>query len=356
MDIMKNKEKLPYCLNCGADLGEAQNYCPVCGQENWDQKVPLKTFISDFFSTYFNFDSTFFKTVPAFFFRPGKLTNLYNQGKRRVYLNPIRLYLVMSIFYFFAVSLIIPRNFFDRVMTTDYLGMLDENIALQDTLVAQDHPENNKRAEIDSVLRVAGNKNPSVLSGLDTLVTKLRKDPENKTGWRELKILAQDPAVSDTTFARAWGESNLKGLDFANIETRRNFVANSNLFLLGFARNLPVMMLFLLPFFALMLKLLYIRGDRYYVEHLIHGLHLHSFAYLIYGLGITLIYFGVGDATWVSIILFMLVSTYAYISLLNVYGQGWFKTLLKFNVLGFVYFVLFWVALCYEIYLSLRFI
>ncbi|RNL81896.1 DUF3667 domain-containing protein [Sinomicrobium pectinilyticum] len=355
--LMKNKEKLPFCLNCGTALGEKENYCPSCGQENWDQKVPLKVFIADFFSTYFNFDSTFFKTAPVFLFKPGKLSNTYNGGKRRVYLNPIRLYLVMSLFYFFAVSLIIPRNLFDRVMAGDY----DYMSVVRDRGILE-RPEvknalsKQEKAELDSLLNQAQLKNPGILSGLDTLTTNLGSFTKGKIGWRALKLLAQDPMVSDSAFGRAVDNSSLNGLDFVSLEGKRNFVANSNLFLVGFARNLPVMMLFLLPFFALMLKLLYIRGPWYYVEHLIHGLHLHSFAYLIYGIGIVMIHLKTVNAEWVSVISFVIVSAYTYISLLNVYKQGWFKTFLKFNVLGFVYFFLFWMALSYELYLSLRFL
>ncbi|MGS2741317.1 DUF3667 domain-containing protein [Sinomicrobium sp. M5D2P17] len=352
---MKNKEKLPFCLNCGTALGEKENYCPSCGQENWDQKVPLKAFLADFFSTYLNFDSTLFKTAPVFLFKPGKLTNVYNKGKRRVYLNPIRLYLVMSLFYFFAISLIIPRNLFDRVMAGDYTGIVGDGGILERPEVKNALNEKDK-AELDSLLNQAQAKNPGVLSGLDTLTTKLGNSSEGKLGWKELKLLAQDPMVSDSAFGLAVEKSTLKGVDFVSLEGKRNFVANSNLFLVGFARNLPVMMLFLLPFFALMLKLLYVRGPWYYVEHLIHGLHLHSFAYLVYGIGIVMIHLKTANTNWVSVISFVLVSAYAYISLLNVYKQGWFKTLLKFNVLGFVYFLLFWIALSYELYLSLRFL
>ena len=41
-------------------------------------------------------------------------------------------------------------------------------------------------------------------------------------------------------------------------------------------KKLPIMMFLLLPLFALLLKLLYVRQKKLYIIHLIHALHLHS--------------------------------------------------------------------------------
>jgi hypothetical protein len=105
-------------------------------------------------------------------------------------------------------------------------------------------------------------------------------------------------------------------------------------------KNLPIMMLILIPVFAGILKLLYIRRDKLYIHHIIHALHLHSFAYLIYGLTLIITYFYIASDATSSLVnssIFVLVSTYAYISFLRVYKQHWFKTLVKFNIVGFIY-------------------
>ena len=39
----------------------------------------------------------------------------------------------------------------------------------------------------------------------------------------------------------------------------------------------------------------------------------------------------------IGVVSFILVSTYAYLSFLRVYKQHWFKTFIKFNLLGLVY-------------------
>ncbi|MBC9794626.1 DUF3667 domain-containing protein [Sinomicrobium weinanense] len=353
---MKTTRHLPFCLDCETELGEKDNYCPVCGQENLDRKVPVRIFIADFFSNYLSFDSTFFRTVPVFLYKPGKLTNIYNDGKRRTYLNPIRLYLIMSLFYFFMVSLIIPRNFFDQVMAGNLFGIDLVGKGFMDKPEIRDALDPQERAEMDSLLQQARENQLYVMNGPESPEEQAFDSTNHRLGWKELKLLAQDPLVSDSSFARALENSDRSLFDFMSLKSQRNFVANSNLFMVGFARNLPIMMFFLLPFFALILKLLYIRRPWYYVEHLIHGLHLHSFAYLIYGIGIVLIHFKLGSMEWIGTISFLVVSVYTFVSLLRVYGQGWLKTVIKFNVLGFMYFLVFWIALVYELYFSLKFL
>lgn len=106
-------------------------------------------------------------------------------------------------------------------------------------------------------------------------------------------------------------------------------------------KNLPLMMLLLIPLFALVLKILYVRRkDELYIKHLIHALHLHSFAYFFYGISLIVIYYWTeseGLRSSLTGISFIIVSTYTFISFLKVYKQHWFKTLIKFNLVGIVY-------------------
>ncbi|MEN8250201.1 MAG: hypothetical protein ABFS32_14810 [Bacteroidota bacterium] len=119
-------------------------------------------------------------------------------------------------------------------------------------------------------------------------------------------------------------------------------------------KNLPIMMLFTMPLFALLLKLFYMRRHQYYITHLIHALHLHSFAYVIYGFAFVMARYWVPDGTGFYVILsaVILASTHSYISFLKVYKQGWFKTLVKFKTLGFLYSWLLFFAFIVELVFS----
>lgn len=50
----------------------------------------------------------------------------------------------------------------------------------------------------------------------------------------------------------------------------------------AFESALPIWMLFVIPLFALFLKLIYIRSKRYFVEHLVFSFHFFTFVFLSY--------------------------------------------------------------------------
>lgn len=340
---MKIKRKLDHCLNCYEELTLDDNYCPCCGQENQDQKVPLPVFINDFITNFLSFDSSLYRTLPAFLFKPGKLTIDFNDGKRKKYLHPIRLYLIFSLFYFFVISLIIPTNFLDRIMATNLNSIIDEDDEQVQTRLESLSEEDRKL--VDSIFHKAS---------FTTFTPKAQDTSAIKTNnWKQIKAMAQDDDLTNEEFSAALNNTSWN-LDFFNISTekKRRFIANSNLYINNSARNLPIMMFLLLPFFALILHLLYIRHSKFYVEHLIHSLNLHSFAYLIYGIGIILLHFEIGDPWTVIWVSFLLVTFYSFLSIKKIHTGGWFKTIFKFSILGFIYLNILSMGLLLELYVS----
>jgi hypothetical protein len=118
--------------------------------------------------------------------------------------------------------------------------------------------------------------------------------------------------------------------------------------LADFTRNmigqLPTVMFLLLPVFAFLLKLIYVRRDWYYSEHLVFALHTHAFAFLVFAF-IAVLLGSSGGATWATIIsqgLMFSLPLYFFAAQKRVYGQGWFKTGAKALLLGCLYgFLLF---------------
>ena len=119
---------------------------------------------------------------------------------------------------------------------------------------------------------------------------------------------------------------------------------NSQLFLNTLRSNVPTMMLCCIPLFAFVLKILYLRQRRYYVEHLVYALHIHTFAYLATVL-ITLIGMGLLRITPsfeapLVVILSCFASVLIFLSIRRVYRQGWFMTTYKFLLGGFIYLMI----------------
>jgi hypothetical protein len=91
------------CLNCGYHVEE--HYCSRCGQANLELKESFWSFLSHSIAHYFHFDNKFFKTLKPLLFKPGFTTLEYLQGKRTRYINPINLYIFVSVFYFLITGI-----------------------------------------------------------------------------------------------------------------------------------------------------------------------------------------------------------------------------------------------------------
>ena len=120
------------------------------------------------------------------------------------------------------------------------------------------------------------------------------------------------------------------------------------------------MMFVLLPLFALLLKLLYIRSERYYTEHLIVALHSHSFILQFSVLYLALQALAavswpwlVQPIEWLATATLIWIPTYLLLCQKFYYQQGWGKTLLKFWLTSALYNILFMSAIMGLIILSI---
>jgi ribosomal protein L37E len=89
------------CLNCGQNV--EKHYCSNCGQANLELKENFWQFISHSIAHYFHFDNKFFQTLSPLLTKPGEVTLDYLAGKRARYINPISMYIFVSIVYFIVV-------------------------------------------------------------------------------------------------------------------------------------------------------------------------------------------------------------------------------------------------------------
>src|SRR5690606_6686623 len=80
-----------------------KHYCSDCGQPNLELKENFWQFISHSIAHYFHFDNKFFQTLVPLLTKPGQVTLDYLAGKRARYINPISMYIFVSIVYFIVV-------------------------------------------------------------------------------------------------------------------------------------------------------------------------------------------------------------------------------------------------------------
>jgi hypothetical protein len=106
--------------------------------------------------------------------------------------------------------------------------------------------------------------------------------------------------------------------------------------------NISTMMLFCIPLFAFVLKILYLRQRRFYIEHLVYALHIHAFFYM----AVLVTAFGAMAVKQVAPTLeksfiwlcVLAIVAQVFVSIRQVYRQSWLRTTFKFLFGGLVYF------------------
>jgi hypothetical protein len=356
--LVKKRRKDHHCLNCGEDFKNQFNYCPNCGQENNHNRVSFGTLIIDFLNNYFSFDSKFSLSLLPFFFDPGYLTKKFIEGKRVAFVNPVRLYLIISLLFFFVFSMV----------SNDIIQDSVNKIDMASDQLSEDLPDSSK-VLLEEVL--AGD-----FSNIDSdSIYTLKRDEDDATNDLTFSIQKPDSSnefITEENFGiymrlrsnyeisvdQVLDSLNTEALSSFQYSLTKKFIrldrAENQIIISQLLKNIPLMMLFILPIFAFVLKLFYIRRNQYYITHLIHALHLHSFAYVIYGFAFVMAMYWLpeGAAGWTIFISFILVSTHSYLSFMNVYGQKWFKTFVKFNLIGFLYGWLLLAAILVEMFFS----
>ena len=84
-------------------------FCSQCGQHAVDYRRSFGRVFLDALDSFLNWDSKFFATIGLLLVRPWRLTIDFLAGKRVRYVNPLRLYLLVSIIFFFAIHLLAQR-------------------------------------------------------------------------------------------------------------------------------------------------------------------------------------------------------------------------------------------------------
>lgn len=94
----------------------------------------------------------------------------------------------------------------------------------------------------------------------------------------------------------------------------------------------PLVMFFMLPIFAALLKLLFLGTRRFYVDHLVFSLHLHTVWFLLLTPAIALPF------EWAALFL-VPIPVYTVAALQHAYSASWWATLLRSCALGLLYSV-----------------
>lgn len=261
------------CSNCGAIVEE--QFCSRCGQSLADHRRPLLGLLRDFFTTVFDLDARFLRSLRILCLQPGRLSLLYLEGRRASLLPPARMYLVLSLLLFFFVDIPVPeaRNF---------------NLYVGGKLVGRE-------VEDPSLGRMEIGTTPE--GQMMPILAPILEEKESKLQTMEPQLLLNKI--------------------FTKIEG-----------------SLSKALILFIPLLALILKLLFFREKRLYYDHVIFALHFQSFFFLLILTAWAISWLHTG-----GFLLLLLAPIYLGLALHEVYGKTWPRTLLQLLFLLMSYFM-----------------
>jgi hypothetical protein len=285
------------CLNCSFPLEAETKFCPQCGQKRIHAgNQSVWHLILESVGDFFHLDSKFIGTLRPLLFNPGFLTVQYLEGRRIRYFEPFKLFLFLSFLFFLTSGLLNHRRAgidfekagylqkADSIMRSRHKGSFSLNLnkAYEEGIAVPD----------DSLRRMI------LKSGLSRFV--------------EMKYPGASPVTK--FLVKQMIKNRLEGS--ASLDENMK-------------KTMPKLVFILIPFFALILKLLY-RGKKVlYFNHLIFSLHFLSFFFLLF----TFKEFVALAAGWLNPAFSLILLGYLFFALRRVYGQKTRATLGRFLLL-----------------------
>lgn len=329
------------CLNCGHFVPD--RFCSHCGQENVETKESFLHLVKHVFEDITHFDSKFLNTVKTLFLKPGQLTLEYLHGKRVKYVPPVRLFIFTSFVFFVFIGILKHKPDGHKKQNTleHYIEQVQDSV-LPDSSEQDDflngfkegmqtvHNNTDRQDEDTDILRT-GLINIK-LNKKDTL-TGAKQEFEDIGSDAEAYLRKQDSLPEekkDGYFSRKLKLFILENKHKTSDEFKEEFNEK-------FYHKMHYWIFILFPFFALVMKLYYLKNNMYYSEYLIFGFHFHTIILLVLLL-ITIIHYYTDYSAYGWGLLAVVL--YLFFSLKNIFNQSVGKTLLKTFLISFTYMVI----------------
>ncbi|GHM98965.1 hypothetical protein WSM22_04550 [Cytophagales bacterium WSM2-2] len=267
------------CLNCGAEV--TGRFCSNCGQENIEIHENFFHLAGHFISDYFHFDSKFFRSLTPLFIKPGFLTKEYWEGRRVRYIHPLRL------FFFVTIIFVIASGTF--------------------------------YSHYDKELKAVFKADTVLTKFDDAYLAKLSDSAKLFMGKGQDSLTVAEVKKKKAGMMRQLGKL-AKGTD-------------------DVFKNLKYVTFFLLPIYALLFKVLYIRRKTFYVDQLVFMMHVQSFIYSVLSLIFLLPLIMDLSLDMIRRISTLVILIYLIIALRYLYHQAWWKTILK-SIIATVFLVM----------------
>lgn len=278
-----------HCENCGTKLEGP--FCHRCGQHDFDVHRSFGHMFLEALENLFHFDGKFLPNIVTLLFRPGRLTAAFNAGKRASQVPPFRLYIFTAFFFFLWIvastdsadsfrlgGSVAPGGGLQAGFTVDGRPVTREQMlrSLKDPAYAEQ-----LRKEIAAELARRGadaaereKQDARTVAQLREFGEQLKAEAAAKNAavnQPHVSVKPLDKPAADKSDLERWLERQ------SQRALRPEFQREIGQ---AFVAALPKMLLFCLPLFALITRVLFRRSGQVYLQHLIVALHFHTFIFL----------------------------------------------------------------------------
>ena len=335
------------CRNCGATA--PGRYCPECGQETALALPAVGAFLREAAGRYVALDGRLARTLFHLLFHPGFLTREYLAGRRRRYIRPARLFLVLAVALFAVLRVASEANpgtafVFDDDIESEAAGDAAPKPPADPSPKPSADPSPKQPADLSPKPAVDAAPKPA---GRGASIRAAATGEGGEVGLSELGI-PWALRVDDQFRATVKGPDGpvrdrlQHRLDRFN---RMNRQERAEELLAAVLRYGPYALVALLPGFALLLQIAYSgRAGRHparprrYAEHLVFGAHNHAFVCLALIVAVASPWGPLSAAAWVWLVF------YLFRSLKVVYGGRTSGVLVRGALIALLYLVMFGVA------------
>jgi hypothetical protein len=281
-------------------------------------------------------------------FKPGYLASKFLEGKRLLYLHPAQMYLFISVLFFFIIS------FSTRELVKE-ADKINEKVSNSEELNLLQNDNSSKSIDslrIEKMLKpLKANKDELGLKDEDFIITDSIIKANNIgskdiiSSWNFDKVKIDSLVASGADKRVIYKEMGMS--DDAGFLERRFYANMFNLvegkgagaILQAFFDSIPISMFFLLPFFALILKVFYFNKGRY-VYHLVFSFYYFSFLFTVFSILFATNRFIIDIPDWIDWLVALSTYFYFLIALIKFYKQNWFLSFIKSGIISFIFLLM----------------
>ncbi|MFZ6694613.1 DUF3667 domain-containing protein [Stenotrophomonas acidaminiphila] len=368
------------CDNCQAAL--QGHYCHHCGQSAHNPLKHVGHAIEEVFESFWHLDGRIFRTLRDLLV-PGRVALNYLKGQRVGYVQPLRLFVILTLFTFFVGKLTVHADdmrmsggdnaLFASAKTVQEVetmraaqvaeieaqqsGSPTAAAAFAMAMAAINTAAAQRAAELEQQAQGNTGTTSTAMNRAAQAASRASGDGYGTFFAHDINGKPWDPDTNPVVFSSMpqffndWLNRRLANGQ-ANVE---RMGGKTDLYVQAFLTALPGALFFLMPVFALVLRVAYAGRRIGYLEHLVVALYSHAWLMLVLlatflTLGVTgaignTVVNAIGDcilvALWLAVPVYLL-----WMQQLVYGGRGW-ATLARYVFIGGIYFWLVLVGVMY---------